>query len=317
LLQLSWLYMTAPRADSSAFASVRDRLSALIANRDASPEAAFGDTVQLTLAQHHPRERPLTVQRLSEWDLERSIDFYRARFSEGSDDWTFVFVGAFDMNTLRPLVERWIGGLPADKGIETWRDTGVRPPTGVVEKTVRKGIEPRAQTLLVFSGPAEYKPEERHRIASLADVLDIRLREVLREDLGGTYGAGVSGSISRSPEQRFTFQIGFGAEPARLEELVSATFEEIARLQTEGPDSATLAKVKETQRREWQTSLRENGFWLGQLARAARDDSDPRGLLGFPARVDALTVEMIKEAATVYLSRERYVRVSLLPAEGS
>ena len=316
LLQLSWLYITSPRADSSAFASVRDRLGALLANRDASPEAAFGDTVQLTLAQNHPRERPLTVQRLSEWDLDRSIDFYRGRFSQLSD-WTFVFVGAFDPDTLRPLVERWIGGLPANKGIETWRDTGVRPPAGVVEKTVRKGIEPRAQTLLVFSGPAEYRVEERHRIATLADVLDIRLREVLREDLGGTYGAGVSGSISRAPEQRFTFQVGFGAEPERLEELVGATFEEIARLQSEGPDSATLAKVKETQRREWQTSLRENGFWLGQLARAARDGSDPRGLLGFPARVDALTAEMIKDAATKYLSRERYVRVSLLPAGGT
>jgi zinc protease len=316
LLQLSWLYVTSPRADSSAFASVRDRLSALLANRDASPEAAFGDTVQLTLAQHHPRQRPLTVQRLSEWDLDRSIAFYRERFSQTSD-WTFVVVGAFDKETLRPLVERWIGGLPDSKGSETWRDTGIRPPASIVEKTVRKGIEPRAQTLLVFTGPAEYKVEERHRIGTLADVLDIRLREVLREDLSGTYGAGVSGSISRAPEERYTFQVGFGAEPERLEELVAATFAEIERLQGEGPDTATLAKVKETQRREWQTNLRENGFWLGQLARAARDGADPRGLLGFPARVDALTTEMIRDAARKYLSRERYVRVSLLPAEGS
>jgi zinc protease len=225
-------------------------------------------------------------------------------------------VGAFDPDTLRPMVERWLGGLPASGETETWRDTGIRPPAGVVEKEVRKGIEPRAQTLLVFTGNAEYVAEERHRIGSVADVLDIRLRESLREDLGGTYGASVSGAISRAPDQRFTFQIGFGAEPERLDELVAATFAEIGRLQAQGPDSATLAKVKETQRREWQTDLRENGFWLAQLARAARDETDARGILEFPARVDALTAEAIRDAAVRYLPRDSYVRVSLRPAEG-
>ena len=315
MLQLMWLYATSPRADPDAFASVRERLGTVLANRDASPDAAFSDTVQLTLASHHPRAEPLTAQRLEEWQLDESFEFYRSRFADFSD-YTFVFVGAFQPDSLRPLVERWIGGLPTTGRQETWRDLGIGPPDGTIEKTVRRGIEPRSQTLLVFTGPADYTAENRYRISSLADVMDIRLRETLREDLGGTYGAGVGGSISRAPEERYLFQIGFGSEPERLDELVAATFAEIERLQTEGPDSATVAKVQETQRREYETSLEQNAFWLGQLVRAAREGTDPTAVLGFLERVDTLTPAMIREAAARYLTRDEYIRISLRPEQG-
>ncbi len=315
LLQLGWLYATGPRADSAAYVSLRDRINTMLANRDASPDAAFSDTVQLTLAQYHPRARPLTAERLREWNLDASFAFYQDRFADVGD-FTFVFVGAFDTAALRPLVERWLGGLPSAGRADAWRDTGIRPPAERVEKVVRKGIEPRAQTLFVFTGDVEYSAESRHRIGTLADVLDIRLREVLREDLGGTYGASVSGSISRVPTPGYVFQVAFGAEPARLDSLATATLAELQRVRSEGPDAETLAKVKETQRREYETSLRENSFWLGQLARAARDGSDPRAVLAVPQRIDALTIDALRETAARVLTLDRFVRISLHPAAG-
>lgn len=316
LFQLAWLYVTSPRTDSAAFASARSRLRGMLANRDVSPEAAFSDTLVVTMAQHHPRVRPLTVERLEEWDLEASYGFYRERFADVGD-FTFVLVGAFDVAEVRPLVERWLGGMPAAGREDTWMDRGVRPPAERIEKIVRRGIEPKSLTQIVFTGDFEYTALERHTLASLADLLEMRLRDVLREDLGGTYGVSVGQRTTDVPEPAFTFQIGFGAEPGRLESLVEAVWDEIAALQRDGPSADALAKVKEAQRREYETGMKENGLWLSHLARVGRDGGDPASVLEVPARIDALTAEMVRDAAQRYLSRERYVRVSLHPATGT
>jgi len=316
LFQLVYLYFTEPRLDLDAGEALRDRLRAALSNRSADPNAAFSDTLQVTLSQHHPRFRPPTLTLPDELDLEWALDFYRERFSDASG-FTFVFVGNLDMDALRPLVETYLGGLPtAGRGGESWRDTGVRAPDGVVERVVRQGLEPRATTRLIFTGEMPYTRENRYALRALADVLDMRLREVLREDLGGTYGVQVAGSAVSRPQERYTLSMAFGAAPEQLEGLVAALFEEVARLSREGPAEQDLARVREIQRRERETSLRQNGYWMGQIAGYDREGLDFADILTYERLIESLDPELIQRAARTLLSPDRYVRVSLLPAGG-
>ena len=71
-------------------------------------------------------------------NLEKSLAFYEDRFADASD-FTFVFVGSFDLRAIKPLVERYLGSLPALKRKEAGRDVGIRPPASVVEKQVDEG----------------------------------------------------------------------------------------------------------------------------------------------------------------------------------
>jgi zinc protease len=312
MFQLVYLYATAARRDSAAFASLNARLMAFVQNRSQSPEAAFGDTLLVTLSQGHPRGRPMTPQLVAEADLDVALDFYRDRFADFGD-FTFFFVGNLDLDVMRPLVETWLGGLPSAGREETWRDIGMRPPTGVVRKVVRKGLEPKARTQFVFTGPFTDSRENRHAMRSMRDALQIRLREVLREDMGGVYGVGVGASSSIVPDTTFQVTIGFGTDPAKLDELVEAVFAEIRALQSAGPSDSVLQKVKETQRRSLETSLRENRYWLGQLVAARRYGSDPRNLLRYEDLISALTADDIRRAAQLYLRLDNYVQVTLVP----
>jgi len=312
LFQLVHLYFTAPREDSAAFASLRTRLRAQVENRAASPQAAFLDTLLVTLTQGHPRARPPSPESYERMDLRRSLAFYRDRFGDAGD-FTFLLVGSFELAAVRPLVETYLASLPTRGRKESWRDVGVRPPEGVVEKTVRKGIEPVSLTQLVFTGPAEYAPERAYVIRSLADLLRIRLRETLREEMGGTYGVAVGGGLERDPTPRYFFTIGFGAAPDRLEELTRALFAELDTLAARGPAPADLERVKEIQRRERETNLKQNTFWASALAGAYRLGRDPREILAFDRWVAALTPEAVRDAARAYLRRDRYIRVSLYP----
>ena len=312
LFQLIYLRFTAPRADTTAFTAFLSNVRASIANRGSSPEAVFGDTLQVTLTQHHPRARPITPGAVDSLDLGTAYRFYRDRFADASD-FTFVFVGTFLPDSIRPLVERWIGGLPILLRREQWRDPGIQAPRGVVTRTVRRGIEPKSQTQLVFTGPFAYNRANRAALHGLAEVLGIRLREVLREALGGTYGVEVDEAPTRIPRQEYSFSIGFGSAPARTDELVRAIFAEIDSLKANGPREQDLAKLRETGIRARETNLRLNGYWLGQLAFVDQTGEDPATIPDPRGDTDLFTAAAIRDAARRYLDPRNYVRVTLLP----
>jgi zinc protease len=312
LFQLVWLTFTAPRPDSTAFRSVVERLRGMVENRSARPETAFGDTLAVTMAGYSPRVRPWTINLLREMSLSASSAIYRDRFADAGD-FTFFFVGAFDTTAIKPLVETWLGGLPSLGRKESWRDLGIRPPAGVVEKTVRKGIEPKSQTRIVFSGPFEWTLRNRYVLDSLASALRIRLREVLREDMSGTYGVSVGISVDRFPRSEYLFSVGFGSAPERADELAATVFALIDTVKAAGVSEATLAKVKEAQLRQREVNLKENSFWLSALRTYYSHGDDPLDILKYPELVRSLTSNDIKKAAEMYLNEKNYVKVVLMP----
>ena len=128
----------------------------------------------------------------------------------------------------------------------------------------------------MFTGPAPYSRTNRAVIRGLASVLEIRLRELLREALGGTYDVSVSGVASRIPREEYSFSIGFSSAPERTDELVRTVFAAIDTIRTAGPAERDLQKVIEAEARSRETALRQNGYWLGQIAYVAQT-GDPAG----------------------------------------
>ncbi|MEZ4455058.1 MAG: insulinase family protein [Gemmatimonadales bacterium] len=312
LFQLVYLNFTAPRRDPEAFAAFRTNIRAALANRSASPDVAFRDTLSVTLTQHHPRNQPVSTATIDSLDLDRALAVYRDRFADASD-FTFVLVGAFSLDSLKPLVARYLGNLPATRRGESWKDVGMRNPRGIVEREVRRGVEPKSRTELVFNGEFPYSRAERFVLRSMADILDIKLRESLREDLGGTYGVSVSPSPTRIPREEYTLSIRFESAPDRVDQLVAAVFAQVDTLATRGPDDKDLAKIRETVIRSRETDLRENGFWLGQLAGYAANGEDPAGIVKLDDLLPLLTRERIRAAAARYLDKKNYIRVTLMP----
>ncbi|HEU5219229.1 MAG TPA: insulinase family protein, partial [Gemmatimonadales bacterium] len=270
MFQLAYLYFTAPRLDTVAVGAFLDNVRSSLANRNASPDVAFRDTLSVTLAQHHPWSRPVSVAMVNEINPERALAFYKARFANAAG-FTFFVVGTFDVDSIRPLVQRYLGNLPATGPAERAAERGITRPADVVERTVRKGIEPKSQTALVFTGPGTASRHERFALDALGEILEIRLREELREELGGTYSVSVSGSASRIPRPEYTVYISFGSAPERADSLVSAVFAQIDTLKATGPRAVDLAKYKEAAIRSRETDLRQNGWWLGLLTGSRRE----------------------------------------------
>ena len=312
MFQLLYLQVTAPRVDEEAYQSLMSRLRVVLANRESQPGTVYRDKLNEVLSGGHPRRQPLTEAVLDDIDPQVALEVYRERFADASD-FTFVLVGNFEPDQIRPLVETYLGGLPSSQRHETWRDIGVRPPSGVVEFSVEKGLEPKSQVQLIFTGDATWSRQAQHEMGSLSRVLDIRLREVLREDMGATYGVSVRGSLSRRPYAGYSFSISFGCAPEEVDALVETVFHELEAVQREGVAADKILKVKENQRRQRETDLLKNSFWLQALESYYDLEIDPRLLLDHETLLDSVTAESLQAAAQHYFSKDRYVLAVLNP----
>ncbi len=312
MLQLLYLRATAPRRDSSAFEALRAQFNTILANRENQPEVAFQDTIDVTMAQHHPRARPLDTTLLATVRLNRAYDIYRDRFADVSD-MTVTFVGNVTPDSLRPLVERWLGGLPTSGRHEQWHDVGIRPPAAAMEKIVRKGTEPKASTVMFFTGEAPYTPESRYALRSLCELLDMKMLETMREALGGTYSVSVSPSGSKYPVQDYQVMVNFGSAPDKVDTLYRSAMAIIDSVKRNGVSDADVQKVREQEQRTQEVSLKQNSWWASNISGRIQNGEDPRGLVTYENFIRNLTGDQIRQAAIKYLDPARLIRFVLLP----
>lgn len=312
LFQLVHLWFTRPRADPEAYEAYRTRFRASLINRLANPTRVFGDTISRTMAQDHPRREPWAPETVDEMDLQTSLAVFKERFAD-ADDFVVVMVGRFELETLKPWVEQYLASLPSLPEQEWLVDHGVRRPEGAVTREVRKGLDPRGHVVQVFHGPMDWTEENIIALESLAKALDIRLREVVREDMSGTYGIGAYERADRFPLPRYALQISFGCSPDRMDTLVAAVNEEIARFIEAPLEPEVVTKVTETQLRQREVQLRENGFWRDTLDFYLWTKENPLDMLRYEDLVKAVDADTIHQAATQFLGTENRAEFRLYP----
>jgi zinc protease len=314
MFQLVHLEMTAPRQDDRAIAVWRQNLKEQLINRLRDPETQFSIQSQALLYHDTPRRMPATPGDVDKLDPAKALAFYKGRFGDATD-FTFVIVGAFDPATLRPLVETYLASLPAHGRKEKQKDLGIRKASGVVKHAWMLGQEPKAHVEILFHGDEPWSRDKERDLYILGQVLEIRLREVLREDKGGVYGVGVGGQLVRAPHSERDFSISFGCDPLRITELINATFDEITAVQKGGIGDGYLEKVKQTFTREREVQLRNNRFWLEWLALAYTYGDDPALVLDPSKMIARMTSANVQAAAKHYLDTKQFFEPVLLPAK--
>ncbi len=314
MLQLVYLYFDDPRRDDQAFEGLMKRMKAIFENRALNPASALADTVMVTLANYNPRVRPMTEELLNEADPNRIEEIYRERFDDPGS-FKFYFVGNIDFDSAKPLIEKYLGGLPQITKNETWKDNDIRPPKGKIDKTVIRQMEvPKATVSINYTGTYDYDDNmARLELATLCDILDVRYTESIREEQGGTYGVGVYPSQSRFPYENYRVIITFDCDPENVGKLKDIAYEEIEQIKKTGPLFKDLNGVKENLLKTYQENLVKNAYWLNMLKRFDFDELDPSYQQKYADLVEKLSVEGLKKAANKYFDGN-IVEVVLLPA---
>ncbi|MFD2574043.1 M16 family metallopeptidase [Spirosoma soli] len=316
-MQLLYSYFTQPRKDADVVQGFISNQRSALQNQINTPTPArvFQDTVSVTLGGNNPRRQPLKPEDFDKVDLDRALKIYQERFANAAD-FTFFFVGTFKEEQLKPLIEKYIGGLPASDKAEKFKDLGIRIPAGQISKTVYKGVDPKASVQLVYSGDLTWSPETTTQLDALAEVLEIKLTEKLREEEAGVYGVGSNAAYSKYPVPRYTFRISFGCAPENVEKLIAKTQELVNDLKQKGALPADIAKFKAETRRETEVQLKDNQFWLSYLQNQYYNGDAPDEVLHEDELLKKVTVESTKEAANTYFG-PNFIRLVLLPEKKS
>jgi zinc protease len=203
--------------------------------------------------------------------------------------------------------------LPSSYRKEEIKDAGVRYTDKSMVKKVNKGIEQKSSVAIRITGDAKYSTLEKYLISSLSEVLDIRLREVVREDLGGTYGIYANGNISKQPASEYIISIGWGCNPERVDELTNAVKKVLGEIRTNGIDTSYINKVKEIQKRRFEVNLKDNDRWLNMLYTCYYNQEDPKDILINETYRQKLTAEQIQSTAQKYLNDQSMMIFEMFP----
>jgi zinc protease len=305
MMQLVYLQFTAVRADQEAFSSWRNRSAAAYRNMASNPMFVYSDSLTRTMYGHDPRQKLPSAEDVEAVDYARSLELFKARFADAAN-FTFLFVGNVDVETLKPLVEQYIASLPATRGGEK-AGTPIPIVKGHVTNSFSRVIEsPKVSMTYITSGNVEPTLKNAIEMDAMWQVLFSRYFETLREDEGGTYSPRVQGSLSSDTgvAQLYTM-IDTNAE--MRERLAGIIIAELEKLATEGPSDADYQKVREYMLKTDTQNRQENSFWMGRMRNFYLNGRDH--VTGYADAVNAMTKEDIRDFARRLIDQGNRVNV--------
>ena len=264
LLQLNYLYFTAPRKDEKAFQSLKEILATQLANRSKNPKAIFGDSVAMIQNNYSPRTLIFDTKALGMVSLEKALEIYKQRFANPAD-FTFTFVGNIDPNDeqTKTIICKWIGGLKTKSKRETIKDHGVRAPQGEFKSYFQRSMQTKTATnrIQYTSYDMPYTLANDLNMEMLGRILSTRYLESIREREGGSYGVGCSGVMDIQPVPRARLLMQFDTDPLKQAKLMSIIHEEVKTIAKDGPLATDLQKEKESMLKDYTENLEKNSYW--------------------------------------------------------
>ena len=316
MFQMIYKFFHEPRVDKEAFTSFVTKQSGLYKNLMSNPQYFFSDYVSRKKYDNHPRVGFPAAEDWINLNYDRAMEIYKERFGDASD-FTFSFVGNFEEDKIIAFAQKYLGNLPSISRDETWKDIGLRAVKGGIMDRFEKGEAPKTNVHMYYHGDFEYTPSNNYVMASALAYLRIKLREALREDLGGVYGVRVSGGGSKKPLESYGVTISFDADPPMADTLVTAAKMVIEKAIAVGPDELDMTKVKETQKQGRIKSLKENRYWQRRIGQEHEDDKNFDDILleSLEAKINGLTAGDIQDAIRQYFSYDNYIEIIMDPAE--
>ena len=309
MMQLTYLYFTAQRADQDAFQSWKNKTRAQLQNQEAQPIAAFQDTLNRLLYNDNPFARMMKADDVDKVDYDRVMQIAKERFANAKD-FTFIITGAFDEATMLPLVAQYIGGLPSKGKAEKAKSLGVSFAEGNIDNEFAKKMEvPMAIVLYMETAKGKFNLRNELTLDIAQQILDIIYTEEIREKEGGTYGVSTAGGYNYAylPETQSYLQIVYQTSPEEYARLNKRIEELLADFSENGPSEANIAKVKDYMHKKHQENLRENRFWSSTLKDYLKYGVDYD--TDYEEVLDSITAEDIRAAIADLLAEKNQLRV--------
>ena len=315
MLQLTYLYFTAPRRDEKAYETFMGLMRNQLANRDKNPKIAFSDSVQMMSTNHSPRTILFNNEMLDRVSLDKALEVYKARFANPAD-FTFVFVG--NINPKDPKVQEliclWLGGMKTKKcNHEEVIDHHVTVTMGQQKNYFSRAMETTTASnrIQYTSYDIPFTMANDLNMEMIGRILSTRYLESIREREGGSYGVGTYGYVMGLPSPRAGLLMQFDTDPKKQERLMEIIHEEVQTIVANGPLASDLQKEKESMLKDFQEDLEKNTYWRQSLYMYYMYGHN--NIRDYKAAVEAITAETVQETLRKLVSAGNVFEVVMFP----
>ena len=311
MMQMQYLYFTAINKDEKQFQNLMTSLEMALKNKNLNPEAVFTDSLSNTIYSHNPRFANIQVEDLKNISYDRILEIAKDRF-KNAGQFTFVFAGNFDEQTLRPLIEQYIASLPATKQkAEDFKEIMTLAKGEVVNNFKVKTESPKAIALEYWYADMPYTLENSVKLDAVGQILSMIYLKTIREDESAAYSCGAAGNFNLGTHQpKATLQGYCPMNPDKQEIAIRLLHEGIAKMQ-KAIDADQLAKTKEYMLKQIDVDAKKNNFWINTIT--AYKEYGVDFFTDYKKTVESLTVDNVRDFLNKLLKSGNHVEVIMLP----
>ncbi|MBQ5408919.1 MAG: insulinase family protein [Muribaculaceae bacterium] len=267
MFQLNYLYFTALTKDEKATSTYMSFVETQLKNKSGNPDAALSDSIQTTTYNHDWREKPFNLEDIKNVNYDRVIEIAKERTANAAD-FTFYFVGSFDEDVIKPLIEQYIASLPAQPGVKENFKEGAKVAAGNVKNVFSRAMETPQTTSLVMwhSYDAPYTMENDIKADIAGQVLDVILLKKVREDEGAAYSPHGSAGMTIKGDKPFTQALTYvSMKPEKKDLVINIMRESINDVANGQIEADALQKIKEKMLKDYDTNAKSNAHWVNVL----------------------------------------------------
>lgn len=314
MLQLQYLYFTAPRRDEEGFNTLMGLMENALNNKSSNPKSLFRDSVSAMNNNYSPRTVLWTAEKVKDIRYDKALQIYKERFANPAD-FTFTFVGNINPNDkeTKRMILSYIGGMKTSKARETYKDRGVRSPKGIAKNYFTQDMSTKTASnrIQYTSYDIPYTLANALNMEVIGRVLDMRYMESIREREGGSYGVGVNGYVSLYPISKAVLLMQFDTDPEKQARLMEIIHEEVNTIVENGPLAVDLQKAKESMLKDFSENKEDNNWWLNTIT--MYEKAHINYMADYENAVNAVTAETVQAMLKKLVAAGNVFEVVMLP----
>ncbi len=306
MLQLVNLRFTRPQFKQEAYDLAKQRYNAMLFQKKNDIGKKMGDSVTVHVFGEEGAKRILSKKLVASLDLNKAKNTYLERFKNPAD-FTFFIVGDVTKEALEPLMEKYLASLPTTQEMETFnKEYQMEWISDHIQKEFHMPMETPKATVqfLAKKETPSFSLKDKYLIRILGDILQLRYTETLREDEGGTYGAGVNPTYAEKPTTECMLYVSFSCDPEKADGLLAIAKEEFQKIAEGDIKTEDFEKtIKATLKARNEARLR-NGYYASVLSTYVLEGYNMDAKENFEDIINGISKTDVQNMAKALLSKD-------------
>ena len=276
LLEAVYASFTELSPDEEAFATSLEMSRTSLKAQESNPLYTFSKNINKASHDNNPLFNLPTLADVDKVNYKSTLDFVKGAMKNAAD-FTFLFVGNVDVETLKPLLEQYIATLPADANnlTDVKKVTSLLTAKGQIKDEWKEPMQAPATHIydLLSDTNIPYSIENAKKMEMIGALLRNVYTETLREEEGGTYSPHAFAYMSPVTGE-WNLVYTFSTNQAQQERMISRANEELLKLLENGTNAENFNKVKEATLKQYENAVRTNNYWKNNLSLYLRGVND-------------------------------------------